>query len=315
MAAVDVVEATWEWRGKRIAYRAAGPADGQPVVMIHGFGVSSGTYRRTVPALAAAGYRAYAFDLLGFGESGKATEVTYSTELWKELAMDFCDAFAKQSPVVLVGNSIGSLIAMAAAGSSWGREGGRVRGLVCLNVGAAMNSKFLATSPLIDWPLRLFSSVLFSIFDVLLGFKPLAGAFFSNLGSKENLFSVLREVYVNEEKVDEELVAGISAPTREEGALEVFMNIITGDPGKTADEYFPAVRCPVRLIWGDADTVTPLTGDIAYYGNYFRKLAEDPSQPNISLEVVHTGHVPQDDDPEAVHAAMLPWLAELPAKA
>ena len=47
----------------------AGPADGMPVVLLHGWAVSSYLWRHTLGALAAAGYRAYAPDLPGHGLS------------------------------------------------------------------------------------------------------------------------------------------------------------------------------------------------------------------------------------------------------
>lgn len=52
----------------------------------------------------------YAIDLLGFGESEKAP-IDYSMELWRDLILDFMSEYVKE-PVVLVGNSIGSLAAL-----------------------------------------------------------------------------------------------------------------------------------------------------------------------------------------------------------
>jgi pimeloyl-ACP methyl ester carboxylesterase len=55
-----------------IAYREAipeGEAKGDPVLCIHGFPESSYMWQRLLPALAAAGYRALAPDLPGFGDS------------------------------------------------------------------------------------------------------------------------------------------------------------------------------------------------------------------------------------------------------
>jgi pimeloyl-ACP methyl ester carboxylesterase len=52
-----------------------GPADGQPIMLIHGFGASVGHWRNNVPAMVERGYRTYAIDLLGFGGSDKPKEV------------------------------------------------------------------------------------------------------------------------------------------------------------------------------------------------------------------------------------------------
>ncbi|MGI8933188.1 MAG: alpha/beta fold hydrolase, partial [Phormidesmis sp.] len=69
----------WDWRGYDIKYVVAG--EGQPIVLLHGFGASIGHWRKNIPVLAAAGYRVYAIDLLGFGDSDKPA-LDYSLDFW-----------------------------------------------------------------------------------------------------------------------------------------------------------------------------------------------------------------------------------------
>merc|ERR1711903_335018 len=57
---------------------------GADVFLVHGFGASSGHWRHTGPALEAAGHRAFALDLLGFGGSDKPVGHPFSTEDWAE---------------------------------------------------------------------------------------------------------------------------------------------------------------------------------------------------------------------------------------
>jgi haloalkane dehalogenase len=52
-----------------IAYREAGPSDGPPVLLVHGFPESSYMWRQLLPALGDAGRRAIAPDLPGSGDS------------------------------------------------------------------------------------------------------------------------------------------------------------------------------------------------------------------------------------------------------
>jgi pimeloyl-ACP methyl ester carboxylesterase len=65
----------WGWRGQQIRYQALGderlPADAPSVVFVHGLFVNADHFRNNLPALAEAGYRAYAIDLLGYGYSSK----------------------------------------------------------------------------------------------------------------------------------------------------------------------------------------------------------------------------------------------------
>ncbi len=57
----------------------------------------------------------YAIDLLAFGASAKPI-MKYTVELWQDLAVDFLAEFV-DAPAVLVGNSLGSLIALAVSPS------------------------------------------------------------------------------------------------------------------------------------------------------------------------------------------------------
>jgi haloalkane dehalogenase len=59
--------------GLRMHYLDEGPSDGQPVLLLHGQPTWSFLYRSVIPVLSAAGLRAVAPDLIGFGRSDKPT--------------------------------------------------------------------------------------------------------------------------------------------------------------------------------------------------------------------------------------------------
>jgi pimeloyl-ACP methyl ester carboxylesterase len=61
--------------GIELHVASAGPADGQPVVLCHGFPELWYSWRHQLAALAAAGYRAFAPDLRGYGGSSRPTTV------------------------------------------------------------------------------------------------------------------------------------------------------------------------------------------------------------------------------------------------
>jgi haloalkane dehalogenase len=56
-------------RAGGLAYRDAGPADGRPVVLVHGYPESSYMWRHALPSLAEHGWHALAPDLPGYGDS------------------------------------------------------------------------------------------------------------------------------------------------------------------------------------------------------------------------------------------------------
>jgi len=58
----------------RVHYLDEGPADGAPILCMHGEPSWSYLYRKMIPLLVAAGHRVIAPDLVGFGKSDKPTE-------------------------------------------------------------------------------------------------------------------------------------------------------------------------------------------------------------------------------------------------
>ena len=79
-------------------YVDEGPQDGTPVVMIHGNPTWSFMWRKLIPHLADAGFRAIAIDLIGMGRSDKPTamqdytilrhEKWVESALWDKLALE-----------------------------------------------------------------------------------------------------------------------------------------------------------------------------------------------------------------------------------
>jgi pimeloyl-ACP methyl ester carboxylesterase len=108
--------------GTRVRVVEAGPADGDPVLLVHGWGCSVYGYRRVIPALAEAGHRVVAFDLKGHGLSEKpAGESEYTRDAMRDHVIDVLDALGIDHVSLLVGHSMGGAIAGAVAGAVPGR--------------------------------------------------------------------------------------------------------------------------------------------------------------------------------------------------
>jgi pimeloyl-ACP methyl ester carboxylesterase len=67
--------------GQRIAHGVHGPADGAPVVLLHGTPSFSMIWRAVVPELTAAGRRVHLCDLLGYGHSERPRDPTVDTSV------------------------------------------------------------------------------------------------------------------------------------------------------------------------------------------------------------------------------------------
>ena len=61
-----VTNRLWRWRGYDVRYQCLGEEqEGPSLLLVHGLFVNADHWRRNLPALAAAGCRVYAIDLLG----------------------------------------------------------------------------------------------------------------------------------------------------------------------------------------------------------------------------------------------------------
>lgn len=85
--------------------------DGQPVVLLHGIGSSAAVWRHLVPQLAQEDCRILTFDLLGFGNSPKPDWLDYSVDDHAKAVIASLKAKRVSKPVILVGHSMGCLVA------------------------------------------------------------------------------------------------------------------------------------------------------------------------------------------------------------
>ena len=97
----------------RMAYVEDGPADGEPVLLLHGEPSWSFLYRTVIPVLAGAGFRAIAADLIGFGRSDKPAEIgDHSYARHVDWAATFAFGRLDLRDLTLVGQDWGGLIGL-----------------------------------------------------------------------------------------------------------------------------------------------------------------------------------------------------------
>ena len=281
----------WVWRGwqTRYSYTRSKINSDTPLILLHGFGASIEHWRNNIPILGQQ-YHVYALDLLGFGASRKAN-TKYSVYLWVEQVHDFWQTFIGE-PVVLVGNSIGSLVCLTAAIT----YPEMVKGIVMLSLpDVSIRQEMIPAwlQPIVSTIENLVAS------PILL----------------KNLLKILRKPtiikrwagvpYPDKTAITDELVTILSSPAYDRGSdktfLALFRSLRQANFAPSAKEVLPQLKIPILLIWGDRDRmVPPKTAPI------FAAL-----NPQIKyIEMKGVGHCPHDECPDRFNQILLDWLKE-----
>lgn len=117
---MTITETTVAVGSLRLPVRQAGPAGGEPVVLLHGFPDSLHSWDAQLGALAAAGYRAYAPALRGYAPGAIPADGDYSLPVLVQDLVSLLDALGHDR-VHLVGHDWGACIGWLAAAQHPGR--------------------------------------------------------------------------------------------------------------------------------------------------------------------------------------------------
>ncbi|WP_432560455.1 alpha/beta fold hydrolase [Granulicoccus sp. GXG6511] len=270
--------------GTRVSWLEAGPADGHPVVLLHGGGADNAalSWGPTLQLLSEQGYRAIAPDHPGYGRSPRprcyatmANQIAYVNEFIDSLELGEYD---------LAGVSMGGGMAI---GHVLARPG-RVRKLAL--VASYGYQSTLAAQPLMmmgSWMPGLIESIQWT------SWNPFLVSF--------GLTAVLTNSVISDE-----LAAGVRNAALETPALATFNEFQRhelGPLGNRTDfsDRLREITQPVLLIHGEHDMIFPSNDAVKAAGLF----------PNAQLELLPgVGHWAQRDDPVAVHALLLDFLAE-----
>lgn len=287
------------------AYISESPATAadSAVVFVHGFGACKEHWRHNLPPLARA-LPCYALDLIGFGASSKPPSVLegeaaggeavrYCVDFWAEQVERFVQDVVQQ-PVQLIGNSIGGVVALAAA-ERLQRAGHPVRQVILVDCAQrSIDEKRVAEQP----PMRRLGRPLLK---GLMRQRWLSNRLFTSLARPGVIRKVLEIAYPTKQGVDDQLVELLLAPTRDAGAAESFRGFINLFDDRLAPDLLATLRVPVRMLWGARDPWEPLQEAQRWASSYPGTIRE-----LVVLEGL--GHCPHDEAPAQVNPVLLRWV-------
>jgi pimeloyl-ACP methyl ester carboxylesterase len=267
-----------------VYYVAYGEADAPAVVFLHGLFGSTFTWRKNLEAVAAAGYRAIAFDRFGAGLSDKRESLDFSHAAGADLTAALLDALQIERATIVGHSAGGNVLAHFAL-----RHPERVEKLVIVDgaiIGASGPPPFIgalvAFPPINRWARVLLNALL----------------------TETRVAESVEAFYVKKDWLTDADLAGYQRAflTREWdiGLLGLVRDSAANKLSDGQVAQLAAFAERTLILWGESDTITPLeTG---------RELAGRLSGAQF-VSYAGVGHQPMEELSDAFNRDLIAFLA------
>jgi len=295
---------TWKWRNWQISWtlsKKSNLENNSNILLVHGFGASKEHWRHNQDFLGK-DLNCYAIDLLGFGESSqpsalldyenyKENSIRYSFDLWATQISTFCSEIIK-SPVYLVGNSIGGIIALKAAEILKDN----CKGIILIDCAQrTMDDKRLKKGDVLINLLR-------PVLKTLVRQRIISNALFTRAANPKVIEQILRKAYPSGKNIDAELIDLLYQPSKRKNSKEAFRGFINLFDDYLATDLFDKINSPIQLIWGEKDPWESLN-EAKEWKTKYKSIKR--------LDIVKgAGHCPHDEEPEETNKLINKFLQE-----
>ena len=295
---------TWKWNNWQISWSLSEKSiceNNKNILLVHGFGASKKHWRHNQDFLGK-DFKCYAIDLLGFGESSqpsallnyepfKENSTKYSFDLWSSQISAFCSEVIK-SPVYLVGNSIGGVIALKAAEILKDD----CKGVILIDCAQrTMDDKRLKKSDILMNLLR-------PVLKTLVRQRIISNTLFSRAANPKVIKKILEQAYPSGNNINEELINILYEPSQRKNSKEAFRGFINLFNDYLATDLFKKVDKPIQLIWGEKDPWESLS-EAKEWKRQFKNIKR--------LDVIEgAGHCPHDENPKKTNELICKFLQE-----
>ncbi len=293
----------WNWQNFEVSWQGTGLDKKAPfaILFIHGFGACKEHWRQNTSVLGEF-VPCYSIDLIGFGNSSQPparldTEVqsnlnfSYKFDNWAQQIADFSNEIIKK-PVILIGNSIGGIVALCA--SKLIKE--NCISLVLINCAQrTMDDKRVKTQSISSKALR-------SFLKYVTKKKWLSRTLFINCTRISFIKGVLKKAYPSGKNITNELIDLLIRPSKRKGAHEPFHGFINNFNDHLATDLMMDNLVPIHLIWGEDDPWESIKEAQLWFQSF---------ECIHSLKVIKkAGHCPHDEAPEEVNSILLNIIQE-----
>jgi pimeloyl-ACP methyl ester carboxylesterase len=274
-----------------LRFHVATCGDGERLALcLHGFPESWYSWRHQLPLLAQLGYRGWAPDLRGYGQTERPAHLAdYAIERLLDDVAGLIDASGARS-TLLIAHDWGAVIAWYFAM----RRPRALERLVIMNVPhPAVMERVIRT------PRQLLRSWYVLVFQM-----PGLPEFFLGAAHARAVGDIFRNMAVDKRRFPDEVLQVYRDNAAEPGALTAMINyyralVRGGGANRQRRLGYPVIDVPTLMIWGENDAAL---GKETTYGTdvYVRELTLR-YLPNVS-------HWVQQEAPEVVNAMLSAWL-------
>ena len=296
---------TWKWKDWEISWSLSKKSTFQKkinILLVHGFGASKKHWRHNQNFLGEV-FNCYAIDLLGFGESSQPSavldyepyrenSVKYSFDLWSNQISTFCSEVIK-SPVYLIGNSIGGVIALKAAEILKDD----CKGVILIDCAQrTMDDKRLKENDVLMNFLR-------PVLKTFVRQRIISNTLFTRAANPKVIKKILQQAYPSGKNIDEELIEILYQPSKRKNSKEAFRGFINLFDDYLATDLFDNINIPIQLIWGEKDPWESLSEAIEWKKKF----------KNIKrLDIINgAGHCPHDEEPEETNKLICEFIQDI----
>jgi pimeloyl-ACP methyl ester carboxylesterase len=249
---------------------------GDPVLLLHGFGESTFTWRLVAPALAER-FHVIAVDLNGFGYTDRPRDpAAYTLDGQQRLVLGVLDALGVDRAHV-VGHSYGGALALWLA---------------------AHHPERLRSLALVDTAMPLYSTDRRSRAANL---RAVTHVYLRTVAMRERYIRKgLANAYFDDSLATPAVAREVLDRLRIEGIDDAYYGLTAKNGEPPAEVDLAAIRVPTLVVWGGEDTVTPPRNG--------ERIAAALGDARL-VTIPGCGHVPMEETPAGLLDALLPFLA------